>query len=100
MWAGLAAWFGIPLLHGLWMMIDWHLRDPASPGHGGIPDAITEVFAILSLAAFAVLFYHSTRGLREWWLRGLVTIPAVLIAFGLMLLGWLFYGVGNGIDTL
>lgn len=97
---GLAAWVGIPLLHVVWMLIDWNLRDPRSPMSGGIPDGVTTVFQWVSLAAFGILVFASVAGVRPVLGRAAIAVFATGIAFVVMLFGWLSYVIGNGIDTL
>ncbi|MCH7228660.1 hypothetical protein [Haloferula sp. A504] len=100
MWSGVVAWAGFPALHGLWMLADWSLRDPALPMSGGIPNSVTSAFQGASLIGFAILIFASLGRVRLLPLRLLITLVAVSIGAGGMILGWLSYVIHNGIDTL
>ncbi len=97
---GLAAWIGIPLLHLVWIMIDWNLRDPERPVLGGVPAVATTAFQWISLTVFCVLVAASTAGFRSKLLRVLITIAATGVAGLGMIFAWLSYVIGEGIDTL
>jgi hypothetical protein len=97
---GIAAWLGVPLLHMVWMMIDWNLRDPKSPMSGGIPDSATTAFQLMSLALFCLLTFASTVKIHSLVGRLGIVVAATGIAAVVMIFGWLHYVIGNGIDTL
>jgi|APTNR8051073442_1049403.scaffolds.fasta_scaffold07681_3 hypothetical protein len=97
---GAFAWIGIPILHAVWMMIDWRLRDPNSPSAGGISSAVTTVFQWGSLAAFGILVFLSFARIEIVALRILLAVLATALAFGVMMFGWLRYITRNCIDTL
>ena len=67
---------------------------------GGIPDTATSAFQLISLATFGLLVFTSLAKVRSLLGRGAIAVAATGMAFGLMLLGWLYYVIENGIDTL
>lgn len=85
------------------MAVDWHLRDPTrntQPMSGGIPDGLLAAFQWGSLVLlFIAVFLRMPRS-RPAWVRALLAIAQAALAFLLMVFGWLYYVLRNGIDTL
>jgi hypothetical protein len=67
---------------------------------GGIPNGAVVVFQWVSLVVFAALVFLSIRRFENLWVRLLIAVLSTLAAAVAMILGWLSYVVGNGIDTV
>ena len=99
-WRWLAAWVAFPVTHIICMTIDWQLRDPSNPMAGGLRAYLVTGFQWSSVGLLLIgLFVWMP---RSWpvWLRGSLAILQTAAAFVLMLFGWLYYVLSNGIDTL
>lgn len=97
---GLLAFLGLPISHALWMALDWALRDPNSPAMGGISQNLTSGFQVGSLAIFTVLVFLSLGRIEMIFLRLFLSSLCTALAFVTLVFAWLYYIVGNGIDTL
>ena len=85
------------------MAVDWQLRDLAQNAHpmaGGIPDGLLITFQWGSLAFLLVALFLWMP--RTWavWIRALLATVQTGLAFVIMFVGWLYYVLTNGIDTL
>jgi hypothetical protein len=100
-WFG--AWLAFLALHGCMMALDWRLRDHSShsqPMPGGLPDPLPTLFGWGSVILLGVALYLAMP--RSWagWLRAALTTVQIAAASAMLLCGWLFYVLHNGIDTL
>jgi hypothetical protein len=102
-WRWIFAWLGFAVAHLVCMAVDWQLRDPTQNAHpmaGGIPDGLLTTFQWGSLAFLLVALFLWMP--RTWaiWVRALLAIVQAGLALMLMVVGWLYYVLSNGIDTL
>ena len=99
-WRWIAAWVAFFAIHALCMAIDWHLRDPAHPMRGGLPETIRTPIQLGSVGLLCVALFLGSP--RSWgiWFRVLLTIIQVYIAFLMMFLAWLWYILASGIDSV
>lgn len=96
-WVGV--WVVFLAVHAALMATDWQLRDPLAPIEGGLP----EIFGVLGwssliLLGIAVFIWMP----RSWavWLRFVLSLLQVGLAYAILTFSWLYYVLSNGIDTL
>lgn len=85
------------------MCVDWQLRDKShavQPMLGGIPDELNEALqwsgiVVLAIAAYLLMPRYWSIGLRL-----LLALIQALLALVVVVIGWLYYVLSNGIDTL
>jgi hypothetical protein len=99
-WRWVTAWVAFLAIHITCMAVDWQLRNPSAPMTGGIPDILLTVIQWSSLGLLLLALFVWMP--RSWaiWIRGILALLQVAVAFFLMVFGWLYYILNNGIDTL
>ncbi|MEZ0273453.1 MAG: hypothetical protein ACAH88_01000 [Roseimicrobium sp.] len=82
------------------MIIDWNLRDPATPRQGGLPEALLYGFQWTSLMIFLVAVYRMLPPGWHFLFRILLALVATGAAMVVMVFCWLSYVINFGIDSI
>jgi len=102
-WRWPVAWLAFIVFQIVCMSIDWSLRDALSqhqPMPGSLPVIIIEICAYGSLGLLFIAFLYWMP--RSWalWIRIILAVLQVVLAYFATVFAWLYYVLSNGIDTL